>query len=586
MHLRPYQEEALTAIYAAWKRHADVLLVAATGAGKTNLFLTIAMDVIDADPTARVLVIAHRRELISQPLDRVRKMNPAWLARAADRPRIGVIMAGKNENDRQLTIATVQSLSAQRVADMLAHGVITHLIIDECHHATAPTYLRVYQELKQINPDLKHLGVTATPLRADGDGLARVYQTVAARITIADLVKQHYLVQPRWLGISTGMSIKGVATSNGDFNQGQLAKIFDTPRGRDIIIGAYQQYASGRQFIAFTAGVAGAHDLSDAFNAVGVKTLAIDGTTPKDVRDRALELFKSKAVQGLINCQVLTEGFDAPGTNAILMCRPTKSDGNYIQAMGRGLRPAEKPHLAGEDRYKAQPGEDCLILDFLPAETRNIVMAGDVLGLPKEVTRKATEKKEPAEPGAVQGGFTFDGESFRTDGTPLEIVARQLDYLQASPFRWFERDGWLVLGLGVASDNNDRLLVVPPPRNGAYTLYGALRAVTEYDGRKHYGSWRTKPLTTDIDLAAIGTHAHGIAEKWGAGVLIGKGRSWHAQPASEGQQKYLRRLCNGELKFAEIKGMTKGAVAGLIDYYQAREALKYIELEQAEEVAA
>ena len=578
MHLRPYQERAITAIRQDWQKLSDVLLVAATGAGKTQMYLRLALDAADTDPDARILIVAHRKELIEQPRERIRLMDPDWLTRGNPlRPRVGIIMAERNDTDRQVTIATVQSLSAKRLTALLAHGAITHLITDECHHATASSYLTIYRALKAANSDLKHLGVTATPFRADGDGLAKVYQKESAKITIADLVREHYLVQPRWLGISTGISLKGVASSGGDYQAKALADRMDTPRAREIITAVYQQYAANRPAVAFTAGVQGAHDLAESFNALGIPAAAIDGTTPKEKRAAILDSFKAGELQVLCNCQILTEGWDCPCVSCVLMCRPTKSDSLYVQCMGRGLRPVNG---------KAESGEDCLILDFLPEETRNIVMAGDVLGLPKEVTRKATERKTDDDPGAVQGGFTFDGESFRTDGTPLEIVARQLDYLEASPFRWFERDGWLVLGLGVASDNNDRLLVVPPPRNGAYTLYGALRSVSEFDGRKHYGNWRIKAITNDIDLAAIGTKAHEIAEKWGAGVLIGKGRSWHAQPASEGQQKYLRRLCNGELRFAEIKGMTKGQIAGLIDYYQAREALKYIEVQQADEVAA
>jgi superfamily II DNA or RNA helicase len=335
MQLRDYQTEAINAVLSDWDAESsETLLVMATGLGKTNTFLTLLMRELDADPGARALVLAHRKELIDQPLDRLRLIDEAWLmAGDLERPRVGVIQAERRSMDRQLTIATVQSLNPKRTAELLKHGPITHLVVDECHHATAPTYLRIREQLLAANPNLRHLGVTATPLRSDGDGLARVYQKTSAIVSIADGVRRHFLTQPRWLAISTGISISGVHTRGGDFVAGELAEAFDTPAGRRIIVKAYQDYAAGRRAIAFTASVAGAHDLAEAFRVAGVTAAAVDGTTPKDERARILGDFRAGAIQIVANCQVLTEGFDAPGTNCILMCRPTRSDSLYIQCL-------------------------------------------------------------------------------------------------------------------------------------------------------------------------------------------------------------------------------------------------------------
>lgn len=555
MHLRPYQTQAITAVQHDWSNGlTDTLLVAATGAGKTQMFLRLLMDAL-ADPFKRGLIIAHRQELIDQPLERIRQMDAEWLmAGALDRPRVGVVMADRDDTDRQLTIATVQTLASyKRLGRLLSHGPIDYLVVDECHHATAPTYLKLWSALRSANPELRHLGVTATPLRADGDGLSKVYQKDSAKITIADLVRLGYLVQPRWLGISTGISIAGVKTQAGDFVQSQLAQCFDTDSGRRIIVGAYQEYAAGRRAIAFTASVAGAHDLAAAFNRAGIAAAAVDGTTPKDIRRALLDQFRRGELQVICNCQVLTEGFDAPGTSCILMCRPTRSDTLYVQCMGRGLRPA---------LGKAQPGEDCLILDFLPVETRNIVMAGDVLGLPKEVTKTVLDEQKDAEPGEVQAGFTFDGETFDAQGTPLEILARQLDYLQASPFVWYRRDGWLTLGLGTASDNNERILVIAP-HGPPWRLYGLLRP------KQEGARWRQKLLSEGADLATLGEEGNEIAAKWGSGALIGKGRGWHSQPASDGQRHWLKKLARGEMKAKQIDLLSKQEAMQLITHYQA-----------------
>jgi superfamily II DNA or RNA helicase len=563
MQLRDYQTRAIDAVLADWEAESrETLLVMATGLGKTNTFLKLLMQELDASPGARALVLAHRKELIDQPLDRLRLIDPAWLmAGGLERPRVGVIQAERRDMDRQLTIATVQSLNPKRTAELLKHGPITHLVVDEAHHAVANSYLRIREQLLEANPDLLHLGVTATPLRSDGDGLRRVYQKTSAIVTIADGVRRHFLTQPRWLAISTGISISGVHTRGGDFVAGELAEAFDTPAGRRIIVGAYQQYAAGRRAIAFTAGVAGAHALAAAFRDAGIVAASIDGTTPKDERDRIAGDFRAGKIQIVANCQVWTEGFDAPGTNCILMCRPTRSDSLYLQCMGRGLRPANGIALEGED---------CLILDFVPAETRNVVMAGDVLGLPNNQAQAVREllKEADAEEGAAQLGFTFDGEHFDTSGTPLEIVARQLDYLTMSTLAWFPPNGTraegeaLTIGLGEGADGVDRILAI---RDGC--LYGLWRR-RQPDGRP--GFWQVKPIDCTDPYEA----AEEIAARHGAATLMRKNAAWRGGGITEGQERYLRSLARGRLSIGEIKKLGKGSAAQFISHYQAVDALE------------
>lgn len=560
MQLRPYQEEAVSAVLADWQTHGAVLGVAATGAGKTQILLEV-LNRAHQQGGGRSLVLAHRQELIDQPIERV----AGWAGWTIP---MGKVMASHDDCQQPITIATVQTLaSTKRLARLLAFGAIDRLVIDETHHATARTYLELVERLRMVNPNLRILGVTATPIRADGDGLSRLFEHVSFRITIADLVKQHYLVQPRWLGIATGISLKGVESRAGDYVQSQLASRFDTEHGRRIILQAYQDYASGRRAIAFTASVQGAHELAGAFIEAGIPAAAVDGTTPKEERARLLQAYREGRITVLANCQVLTEGFDAPGTSCVLMCRPTKSDSLYIQCMGRGLRPAPRADVAPDERGKALPGEDCLILDFMPQETRNIVMAGDVLGLPKDQAKAARQLVEEteAEPGEVQLGFTFDGSEFDHSGTPLEIVARQINYLQASPWTWDRRDDWMVLGLGKGADGIDRILAITPPdATGTAELWGLGRGEGEW-------SWRRRRLATGT-LEELGAQANEIADRQGAHTLIGKGRQWQREGATEGQIKYLRRLAPVGHR-SGLAALTKGEAAHLITYWQARAAL-------------
>ena len=555
MQLRPYQTEAIDAVLRHWQQgDRSVLGVAATGAGKTVMFTALLTRLLDG--TRRGLILAHRQELIDQPIERLRAVAGAWLQPTGvtlSRPRVGIVMAQANDCDRELTIATVQTLASEkRLAQLLAHGPIDYLITDEAHHAVAPSYLAVYDALRAANPDLRHLGVTATPVRQDEIGLVNEFPVQAFHYGIKELVQLRYLVPPKWLGIATDVDVRGVASRGGDFVASQLAPRCDTPAAHALIVQTHLQFARGRRSIAFTASVAGAYALAERFRAAGVSAAAADGTTPKDTRRQLLADFRAGRIEVLCNAQLFTEGLDVPEISCVHMTRPTRSDAFYVQCIGRGLRPV--PDKA-----------DCLILDYLPADTRNVAMLGDVLGLP--IPREELLKRfaKGTEPGSVQAGFTFDGETFDMDGTPLEIVARELHYLDASPYRWHSRDGWLTLGLGKASDGNERILVVPPTDGQGYTLYGLLRS----DG----GSWRRRLLCTHTDLQAIGSEAEAVASRWGNAALTGKARHWHAQPASDGQRQYLKRLARGALKGRDIDLLDRGTCAGLINHYIAVRAL-------------
>lgn len=642
MHLRPYQAEANNAVRADWQAGIrNVLLVLPTGGGKTIVFLRLIIDFLKANPTARCLILAHRDQLIKQPLEKLRQVDPEWLMGGIlDRPKVGIIQAERNDTDRQLTIATVQTLSKRRRINppeegaedteepeyiyprldaLLTHGAIDLLIIDEAHHSVSDGHRAVIERLQQANPNLLHLGVTATPKRADEKGLITVYdpcgcdaceeernrgktyQHCPKKVSIARLVSDHYLVQPRWLAIETGISLKGIKrAADGDFSASDLGKRYDTPMGRALIVKAYYELARDRRkAIAFVPTVASAYALADAFSnpeelrplfgshadeiinwycSNNFRAVCIEGNTNNDDRDRIVADFRKGSIQMLVNVDVLTEGFDSPGANCVLMARPTKSEGRYLQAIGRGLRPAG---LDPSQPGVALPGEDCLILEFIPEETRDLAMAGDVLGAPNGAIRTAIAEKRKADKQqsetseeleiAVQAGFTFDGQEFNTSGTPLEIVARQLDYLNASRWQWERRDGWLTLGLGPGQDGIDRTLAIVPSEEG-HILYGLRREPVGSDeaGKVRYGKWtvafsRTGSLESLCELAERQADKHAVA------CLSQKNRPWHKKPASEGQMKYLRRLAP---KGEKVPGfLTSGEAANLISFYQVKQTL-------------
>lgn len=557
MHLRDYQTDAISKTLAAWREHSDVLGVAATGAGKTVIFISLLTQLLGTE--RRGVVLAHREELIYQPIERLRAVAGEWLMSGTlERPRVGLLLGEQKDYDRQLTVATVQTLGRQTHLDrLLAHGAIDYLITDEAHHAISPAYLRVRDGLKAANSQLRHLGVTATPQRGDGLALANGFTHTAFTVTIADLVRQGYLVKPTWYAISTQISLDGVKTTHGDFQAAQLAGRFDTDDCRKVVVAAHKEYAGARPAIAFTVSVDGAYALAEAFRQAGFSAAAADGTTDKAIRRQLLADFRAGRFQVLCNCGLWTEGLDVPEIACIHLARPTKSDGLYIQMVGRGLRPV--------------PGKtDCLILDYLPANARNVAMLGDILGcpIPREELLKQFEKRD--EPGATQIGFTFDGDEFTGEGhaagVNFQIIAQELHYLEASPWTWHRRDGLLTLGCGRGGDGIERVLAIQGGQLWAIWRDGE----QQKDGSwRPLGMWAARPLAAD-DPFALGEQ---LAAKHACQELVSKGRAWHKQPISEGQQRFLQSLARGALRRADIQELSKGAAAQLISHYQAAQAI-------------
>lgn len=541
--LRDYQIAAIAAVKAEWaKGITDTLVVMATGLGKTELGCGLMDELRHAQSAARFLWLAHRKELVEQPRDRLIARFPNWKDKA------GIVMAEQNDIHAQAIFATVQTLASQdRRAELLAAGPIDYLIYDESHHMPADTNAEIIGALRDFNPALKHLGITATPMRADGRGMRTGYQSVAYKMGIKEGVKLGWLVPPRWLAIQTGISLAGIPSHDGDYTRARLADVFDTENCFDLVVKSHQDYATGRRALAFTNSVAGAHLLAERFNTAGITAAAADANTPKDERARLLRAFRNGEISVLCNMGLYTEGLDVPEVSCIHNVRPTKSDGLYTQMIGRALR-----IVPGKD--------DALILDYAPQEARNIVMAGDILGV---AAKKEVYVKADAEPGEVIGGFTFDGNVKWLSGDPMELISRSLDYLNASPWVW-DRDtsGWLILPLGKANDGIDRTLAMSPVAD-SMTCY--LIAKNEDEGERYARAYAAQTGTLEHLMA----WADDYAETRGQPILAQKAKAWRKQPPSDPQIKFARNL--GVYK----AGMSKGDTAAAITRALTMRALKY-----------
>ena len=429
----------------------------------------------------------------------------------------------------------VYNLEIEKYQTYTANGIVVH----NCHHATAKSYLTVYEQLKKANPALHHLGVTATPIRADGDGLSKVYQKESAHFGIVELIQEGYLAPVRWLAIQVGLSLAGVKSANGDFVKSQLSNVYEVDNCFDLVVESHKKYAGDRQAVAFTVSVDGAYRLAEKFRNAGISAEAADGTTRKADRQAILDDFSRGHLQVLCNVGLYTEGLDVPQASCIHQVRPTKSDGLYTQMVGRALR--------------TYPGKkDALLLDYAPLETRNIAMMGDVLGIP---LRRDSYIKDDAEPGEPAGGFTFDGKAKFLVGSSAEIISRQLDYLDITPWSWYRDGGWMSLGLGKASDEIERTLIISPPREGTLTLYGL--------ARRPGGNWQAHKLA-DGTFDELSAKADEICARLGNAALAMRQRGWRKEPPTDKQIAYARRI-----KGAWKPGMTKGQLAQSITHHLA-----------------
>lgn len=327
MKLRSYQSEAVAAVFAAWEKDRSTLLVLATGLGKTFVASQVLLERRSA---GRALWIAHTDELISQAVSCLEKVGltvevEKAMQRASHMPMTDVV------------VATVQTLKSGRLQKWSRNAFKT-VVFDEAHHAVSNGYQSIHKHFDEAYV----LGLTATPERTDKLALGQVFGSVAYQYDIADGIRDGYLsniiaMEPQ----CDALDISNVHSVRGDLSEKELEDAVTKDAVLHQICSVLANETHARPTLAFFPTVHSAYAASRVMagyihNPDSVQV--IEGRTPKDQRAKILEAYKAGFVQYIFNCAVLTEGFDAPGTSCVAICRPTKSTALYRQMVGRGTR--------------------------------------------------------------------------------------------------------------------------------------------------------------------------------------------------------------------------------------------------------
>lgn len=362
LELRDYQKECLEIIDKL--EPGSYLIQMATGCGKTATFTNIKRK-------GRVLVLAHREELVTQPI------------KYYNCP-VGIEMANHKSNGEPVVIASVQSIIHR--LEKFKPDEFDMIITDEAHHAAAKSYKKVYEYFK---PRL-HLGFTATPNRGDNVRLDDVFEDIIFERDLKWAIKNKYLTDIECLRVNIGYDISKVARRMGDFAPGELEEVMNTEVLNKAIAEAYKKYAIGQTLI-FATSVKHAEDIAKQIPG------AVAVTADTKNREELIRKFTNREIPVLVNCMIFTEGTDMPLVETVMIARPTSNNALYTQMVGRGLRlyPGKKKltlidlvGTTGRANLCTAPSLLGIDLNAVPASKQDEIQ-GDLFDLPDLITKKA-----------------------------------------------------------------------------------------------------------------------------------------------------------------------------------------------------
>ncbi|UYJ12061.1 MAG: DEAD/DEAH box helicase [Oscillospiraceae bacterium] len=361
--LRPYQQQARDRIHAEWDAgHTRTLLVLPTGTGKTIVFASVAADQVRAGD--RVLILAHRGELLEQAADKLQRST--GLVSAVEKAESTCL-----DSWFRVVVGSVQTLQRTARLERFPQDYFGTIIIDEAHHAITDGYRRILDYFSGA----KVLGVTATPDRGDMRNLGEVFDSLAFEYKLTDAIKEGYLCKIMAQTIPLQLDITSVTLSGGDYAVGDLGTALDPYL--EQIAAEMARRCKSRKTVVFLPLIKTSQKFRDLLNAHGFRAAEVNGQS--DDRRQVLADFDAGKYNVLCNSMLLTEGWDCPSVDCVVVLRPTKVRSLYSQMVGRGTR--------------LSPGKtDLLLLDFLWMTDRHeLCRPADLVCEDRTVARQMTE---------------------------------------------------------------------------------------------------------------------------------------------------------------------------------------------------
>ena len=361
--LRPYQQQARDRIHAEWEAgRTRTLLVLPTGTGKTIVFASVAADQVRAGD--RVLILAHRGELLEQAADKLQRST--GLVSAVEKAESTCL-----DSWFRVVVGSVQTLQRTARLERFPQDYFGTIIIDEAHHAITDGYRRILDYFDRA----KVLGVTATPDRGDMRNLGEVFDSLAFEYKLTDAIKEGYLCKIMAQTIPLKLDITDVGFTSGDYSLGQLGTALDPYL--EQIAAEMAQRCRDRKTVVFLPLIKTSQKFRDLLNAHGFRAAEVNGQS--DDRKQVLADFEADKYNVLCNSMLLTEGWDCPSVDCVVVLRPTKVRSLYSQMVGRGTR--------------LSPGKtDLLLLDFLwMTDKHELCRPADLVCEDRTVARQMTE---------------------------------------------------------------------------------------------------------------------------------------------------------------------------------------------------
>jgi ATP-dependent helicase IRC3 len=538
VRLRPYQSEALTAVRDAYKGGKRRVIVSLpTGTGKTVVFAHFPKIL---NMKKRLLVLAHREELLLQARDKFRSVDPDLKAE--------IEQAGaRAASDAKVVIASVPTLARNgaRLA-RLQPDEFSIIVVDEAHHAVAPSYRRIFDHFGLFKAGVSRylIGFTATPRRGDKQGLGEVFEEVCYARDMREMIRDRHLCPITGWRVDTDLSLDAVKVRHGDFVESQLARVVNTPWRNNLLVKGYRDFAEGRRAIVFCVDVAHAKDVHHAFSEAGIRTAPVWGELSRDDRRRVLTRFSAGEIDVVTNCNLLTEGFDEPRVDCVIMARPTRSKLLYAQMVGRGTRlhPDKKDliviDVADNSRTHQLPGLHSLF--NLPVNMN--LGGGNVLEIEREIER--LNRTQP-----------WIDTSRIASLEDLKLAAERIEFFNFDPpaeLRPYTQNTWHAVpgGYRLSLPNGEWISIEPNLLDSWDVQFFA----DGKDARKH-GLARSASLPQAVVFADRFVSVN----RPDAARIVERSARWRSEPPSEKQKEVLSRF-----RMPVPDGLTRGQASQMI----------------------